>query len=106
MGDARGETLGARCDQLFFADFFLVGRSSDVRFRTTKLKSLNFKLVPRFNMKNIKILFLIIFISLFFNKSIAADLYFVDIKQILNKSKAGKKAQTFLKNLFFKLVQI
>ena len=51
-------------------------------------------------MKNIKILFIIIFVSLFFNKSIAADLYFVDIKQILNKSKAGKKAQNYLKKKF------
>ena len=51
-------------------------------------------------MKNIKILLLIIFISLIFNKSIAADLYFVDIKQILNKSKAGKKAQDYLKKKF------
>ena len=51
-------------------------------------------------MKHIKILFFVIFISLIFNKSIAADLYFVDIKQILNKSKAGREAQNFLKKKF------
>ena len=31
------------------------------------------------------------------NSSIAAEVYFVDIKKILNESKAGKQAQNFLK---------
>ena len=35
-----------------------------------------------------------------FTKSIAAELYFVDVSQILNKSKAGKQAQDFLKKKF------
>ena len=51
-------------------------------------------------MKYFKIFLILLFISLFFNKSFAADLYFVDIKQILNKSKAGKKAQDYLKKKF------
>ena len=51
-------------------------------------------------MKYFKIFLILLFISLFFNKSFSADLYFVDIKQILNKSKAGKKAQDYLKKKF------
>ena len=34
------------------------------------------------------------------NSSIAAEVYFVDIKKILNESKAGKQAQNFLKKKF------
>ena len=45
---------------------------------------------------------LIFSFSLFFpiNSSIAAEVYFVDIKKILNESKAGKQAQNFLKKKF------
>ena len=46
-------------------------------------------------MKIIKILFIIIFSFSIFNQTVASDVYFVDIKHILNNSKAGKKAQTF-----------
>ena len=51
-------------------------------------------------MKIIKILFIIIFSFSIFNQTVASDVYFVDIKHILNNSKAGKKAQTFLKKKF------
>ena len=49
-------------------------------------------------MKNIKILLIVLFSFGIFTQSLASDIYFVDIKKILNNSKAGKKAQTFLKS--------
>ena len=51
-------------------------------------------------MKNIKILVILLFSFGIFTQSSASDIYFVDIKKILNNSKAGKKAQTFLKKKF------
>ena len=51
-------------------------------------------------MNNIKILIIILLSFGIFGKGFASDIYFVDIKKILNKSKAGKKAQTFLKKKF------
>ena len=51
-------------------------------------------------MKNIKILIIILFSFGIFNQSLATDIYFIDIKKILNSSKAGKKAQSFLKKKF------
>ena len=51
-------------------------------------------------MKNIKILIIILFSFGIFNQSFATDIYFIDIKKILNSSKAGKKAQNFLKKKF------
>ena len=51
-------------------------------------------------MKIIKILFYHYFSFGILTKRFASEIYFVDIKQILNNSKAGKKAQTFLKKKF------
>ena len=51
-------------------------------------------------MKNIKILVIVLFSFGVFTQSFGSDIYFVDIKKILNNSKAGKKAQTFLKKKF------
>ena len=43
-------------------------------------------------------LFLIIFLILNFNNySFASEIYFIDMKRILNQSKAGKGAQDYLK---------
>ena len=45
-----------------------------------------------------KLAFIFIFFSFLQNTLVADIPYFVDFKYILNKSDAGKKAQTFLKN--------
>ena len=45
-----------------------------------------------------KLVFIFIFFSFLQNTLVADMPYFVDFKYILNKSDAGKKAQTFLKN--------
>ncbi len=51
-------------------------------------------------MKYIKIFIFTIFILNCYNFASSAEVYFVDIKKILNESKAGKKAQSFLKKKF------
>ena len=51
-------------------------------------------------MKYLKILFFSLILINFHNLSYGSEVYFVDIKKILNTSKAGKKAQDFLKNKF------
>ena len=51
-------------------------------------------------MKNLKIIIIILVSLGFYSQSLASDVYFVDIKYVLNNSKAGKKAQTFLKKKF------
>ena len=51
-------------------------------------------------MKNLKIIIIILVSLSFYSQSLASDVYFVDIKYVLNNSKAGKKAQTFLKKKF------
>jgi len=51
-------------------------------------------------MKHIKLFFIILILSLNISKCFASDVYFVDMKLILNQSKAGKQAQDFLKKKF------
>ena len=51
-------------------------------------------------MRYFKIFILTIFIFSYHNLSSAKEIYFVDLKKILNESKAGKKAQNFLKKKF------
>ena len=51
-------------------------------------------------MRYFKIFILTIFILSYHNLSSAKEIYFVDLKKILNESKAGKKAQNFLKKKF------
>ena len=51
-------------------------------------------------MRYLKILLFSIILINSYNISFAADVYFVDIKKILNTSKAGKEAQSFLKKKF------
>ena len=51
-------------------------------------------------MRYIKIFILVFYIFLYPNTVLSADVYFVDIKKILNESKAGKQAQNFLKKQF------
>ena len=51
-------------------------------------------------MKYVKILFFLVFFISASAPSFASDVYFVDIKKILNESKAGKQAQDFLKKKF------
>ncbi len=51
-------------------------------------------------MKYLKILFFSLILINFHNLSYGSEVYFVDIKKILNTSKACKKAQDFLKNKF------
>ena len=51
-------------------------------------------------MKKIKILIIVLFTFGILTNGSASEIYFVDIKKILNNSKAGKKAQTFLKKKF------
>ena len=45
------------------------------------------------------IIFLLVFFS-FQNSSFSKEIYFIDLKKILNESKAGKKAQDFLKKKY------
>ena len=49
-------------------------------------------------MKNLKIIFFLVFLSLLKTNTFAETPHFIDFKYILNQSDAGKKAQTFLKN--------
>ena len=49
-------------------------------------------------MKNLKIIFFLVFLSLLKTNAFAETPHFIDFKYILNQSDAGKKAQTFLKN--------
>ena len=52
-------------------------------------------------MKYFKILiFTLIIILGYHNLSFSKEIYFVDLKKVLNQSKAGKKAQDFLKKKF------
>tara|TARA_B100000686_G_scaffold284564_1_gene308204 strand:- start:1419 stop:1967 length:549 start_codon:yes stop_codon:yes gene_type:complete len=51
-------------------------------------------------MKYIRIFIFTFFILNFYNFASSAEVYFVDIKKILNESKAGKEAQSFLKKKF------
>tara|TARA_A100001011_G_C14307437_1_gene843829 strand:+ start:2419 stop:2940 length:522 start_codon:yes stop_codon:yes gene_type:complete len=51
-------------------------------------------------MKYLKILIFSIILINFYNSSNASEVYFVDIKKILNTSKAGKQAQDYLKKRF------
>ena len=48
-------------------------------------------------MKYLKIFFLTLFLFNIYNYSFSAELYFIDMKKILNQSKAGKSAQEYLK---------
>ncbi len=52
-------------------------------------------------MKNLFKIILFISIFIFSNeeKTLASDIYFVDYSRVMNESKAGKKAQDYLKNL-------
>ena len=65
-----------------------------------KLKLLNLKLEPLSKMKYLKILIFTIFIINYTGVTYANEIYFIDLKKILNESKAGKKAQGFLKKKF------
>ena len=49
-------------------------------------------------MKYLRILILILLFSSSQNISLSAEIYFIDLKKILNQSNAGKKAQEYLKN--------
>jgi len=51
-------------------------------------------------MKYFKIIILIFFLLSFHNNSFSKEIYFVDLKKVLNESKAGKQAQKFLKQKF------
>ena len=51
-------------------------------------------------MKYLKILIFSLILINSYSFSYGSEIYFVDIKKILNTSKAGKKAQDFLKNKF------
>ena len=50
-----------------------------------------------FKMRYLKILLFSIILINSYGTSFATDVYFIDIKKILNESKAGKEAQSFLK---------
>ena len=64
-------------------------------------KLLNLKSEHRFkNMKYFKILIFTLIILTYHNLSFSKEIYFVDLKKVLNESKAGKKAQDFLKKKF------
>jgi len=51
-------------------------------------------------MKYFKTTILILFLLNYSNFGFAAEVYFVDMKKILNESKAGKEAQVYLKKKF------
>jgi len=48
-------------------------------------------------MRYLKIIFFVFLILNFYNLSFAEETYFIDMKKLLNHSKAGKEAQDFLK---------
>jgi outer membrane protein len=48
-------------------------------------------------MRYLKIIFFVLLILNFYNLSFAEETYFIDVKKLLNQSKAGKEAQDFLK---------
>ena len=48
-------------------------------------------------MRHLKLLLITLFLLNFYNNSFSAEIYFIDLKKILNQSKAGKSAQDFLK---------
>ncbi len=52
----------------------------------------------RYFIKIIALFFFILFIPVG-NKLLASDVYFIDYSKVMNESTAGKKAQTYLKNL-------
>ena len=59
---------------------------------------LNLKSGHPFNrMKYFKILIFTLVILSYHNLSFSKEIYFVDLKKILNESKAGKEAQEFLR---------
>jgi len=49
-------------------------------------------------MRYLKVIFFVFLILNFYNLSFAEETYFIDMKKLLNQSKAGKEAQDFLKN--------
>ena len=51
-------------------------------------------------MKYFKILLFTLVLFSYHNISFSKEVYFIDIKKVLNESKAGKKAQDFLKKKF------
>ena len=51
-------------------------------------------------MKYFKILLFTLVLFCYHNASFSKEVYFIDLKKILNESKAGKKAQDFLKKKF------
>ena len=51
-------------------------------------------------MKNLKLFLLIVLISIYSNKLFSDEIYFVNLKTILNQSKAGSSAQEKLKKEF------
>ena len=51
-------------------------------------------------MKYLKIFTISVLLITYSNLVLAADIYFIDMKKILNESKAGKSAQNFLKKKF------
>ena len=51
-------------------------------------------------MKYLKLFFFLIFLFNFTAQSNSAEIYFVDMKKILNESKAGKEAQDILRKKF------
>ena len=63
-------------------------------------KLLNLKLEPLFKMRYLKLFVFTLIIFTQSNIAFSKDVYFVDLKRILNESKAGKQAQDFLKKKF------
>ena len=64
-----------------------------------KHKLLTFKSERHFKNENLKIIFLILILLNISNYSHSSEIHFIDMKKILNKSKAGKGAQEFLKKI-------
>ena len=51
-------------------------------------------------MKYLKIIFILLFYFKIINHSYSGEIYFINVKKILNESKAGKEAQEYLKKKF------
>ena len=51
-------------------------------------------------MKYFKIIIFTLIVFSYHNLSFSKEIYFIDLKKVLNQSKAGKKAQDFLKKKF------
>ena len=96
-----GSTIGINTSWLSPAGPLSFIFSQNVTKASTDVdQSFNFRLGTTFNMKNISkiLLFAIILFTYSVSNTFANDIYFIDFAKVMNESKAGKKAQDYLKS--------